>query len=41
MEKANDAINGDASFIKVVDSTGGCFVEDAALSVQSIYRKIG
>jgi hypothetical protein len=41
MEKATDAINGDPAFLKLVDSTGGCFVEDPSLTVQTIYRKIG
>ncbi len=41
MEKANDAINGDPGFLALVDSTGGCFVEDPSLTVQTIYRRIG
>ena len=41
VEKAQDALAGDLAWLKLVDSTEGCFVEEPAITVQSIYRKIG
>jgi hypothetical protein len=41
MEKAEDAISADPSFLKLIDSTKGCFVEDATTTQASIYRRLG
>jgi len=41
LEKAQTALAADASWIKLIDSTKGCFVEDPALTQQTIYRRIG
>lgn len=40
LEKAQTALASDASWIKLVDSTKGCFVEDPAITQQTIYRRI-
>jgi hypothetical protein len=39
-QAAGDAIAADTSLIKLVDSSAGCFVEDAAITQQTIYRRI-
>jgi hypothetical protein len=41
VEKAQDALGADIGFVKLIDSTQGCFVEDPALTVQTLYRKLG
>jgi hypothetical protein len=41
MEKAEDAIAADSSFLKLIDSTKGCFVEDATTTQATIYRRLG
>ncbi len=40
MEKAEDALAADASWLKLLDSTQGCFVEDPALTQATIYRRL-
>jgi hypothetical protein len=39
-EAAQNALAGDAKWIKFVDSTQGCFVEDAAITQQTLHRRI-
>jgi hypothetical protein len=41
MEKAEEATGADPSFVKLIDSTKGCFVEDATTTQSSIYRRLG
>ena len=41
MEKANDALAADPSMLKLIDSTEGCFVEDAGSTQTTLYRKLG
>jgi hypothetical protein len=41
MEKAEDALAADASWLKLIDSTKGCFIEDAATTQATIYRRLG
>jgi hypothetical protein len=41
MEKADAAVSADPSFVKLIDSTEGCFVEDAMVTQASIYRRLG
>jgi hypothetical protein len=40
-ESASDALAGDPSWVKLIDSTKGCFVEDAAITQTTLYRRIG
>lgn len=40
LEKAQTALASDSKWIQLVDSTKGCFVEDAAITQQTIHRKI-
>ena len=40
MEKAQNALAGDPSWLKLIDSTKGCFVEDPAVSQTTIYRRL-
>lgn len=40
LEQAQTKLAGDASWIKLVDSTKGCFVEDAAITQQTIHRRV-
>jgi hypothetical protein len=40
LEKAQTALAADASWVKLIDSTKGCFVEDASITQQTIYRRI-
>lgn len=40
LEAANDALSGDEAWIELVDSAEGAFVEDAALTTQTIHRKL-
>ena len=39
-EAAQNALAGDAKWIKLVDSTQGSFVEDAAITQQTLHRRI-
>ena len=39
-ETAEIALASDAKWIKLVDSTKGCFVEDAAITQQTLHRRI-
>lgn len=41
MEKAEEALAADTSWLKLIDSTKGCFVEDAATTQATIYRRLG
>jgi hypothetical protein len=41
MEKAESALADDPSWLKLIDSTKGCFVEDPSLTQATIYRKLG
>jgi hypothetical protein len=41
LENAGSALAGDPSWLKLIDSTKGCFVEDNSLSHTTIYRKLG
>ena len=40
MEKANDAQAADPNMLKLIDSTEGCFVEDAGATQTTLYRKL-
>jgi hypothetical protein len=40
MEKAEEAVSADPSFVKLIDSTKGCFVEDPMATQASIYRRL-
>lgn len=40
MERASDALTADEAWIDLVDSSGGAFVEDPAITTQTIYRKL-
>ncbi|MGI9577138.1 MAG: hypothetical protein ACR2OH_02955 [Microthrixaceae bacterium] len=40
-EKAQDALAAEPSWIKLLDTTEGAFVEDPALTQSTIYRKLG
>ena len=40
-EAAQSKLAGDASWIKLIDSTKGCFVEDAAMTQSTLYRRLG
>lgn len=40
MEKAESALSSDPSWLKLVDSTKGCFVEDPATTQATIYRRL-
>jgi hypothetical protein len=40
MEKAEDALASDATWLKLIDSTKGCFVEDPANTQATIYRRL-
>ena len=40
LQAAQDALAGDASWVKYLDTTGGAFVEDAAMTQSTIYRKL-
>ena len=41
MEKADTALSGDPSWLKLLDSTKGCFAEDANVTQSTIYRRLG
>jgi hypothetical protein len=40
MEKANDAQAADPGMLKLIDSTQGCFVEDAGATQTTLYRRL-
>jgi hypothetical protein len=40
MEKAEDKLAADPSWLKLIDSTKGCFVEDPAMTQATIYRRL-
>jgi hypothetical protein len=40
LEAAQNRIASDASWLKLIDSTKGCFVEDAAITQSTIYRRL-
>jgi hypothetical protein len=40
MQTAEDALAADAGWLKLLDSTQGCFVEDPAATQATIYRRI-
>ena len=40
MERANDALAADDAWLDLVDTTDGAFVEDPAITTQTIYRKL-
>ncbi|MGZ4800421.1 MAG: hypothetical protein ACXVL8_16085, partial [Acidimicrobiia bacterium] len=40
MEKADAALASDPSWLKLIDSTKGCFVEDPASTQSTIYRRL-
>jgi hypothetical protein len=40
MEKAEAALAGDPSWLKLIDSTKGCWVEDPATTQATIYRRL-
>ncbi len=41
MEKAESALASDPGWLKLLDSTKGCFVEDPNITQATIYRKLG
>ena len=40
LEAAQNKLAGDASWIKLIDSTKGCFVEDPMITQSTIYRRL-
>ncbi len=40
IESAQTAMAGDSSFLKLVDSGAGCFVEDASVTQQTFHRRL-
>jgi hypothetical protein len=40
MEQAENALAADRSWLALIDSTDGCFVEDAAVTQATVYRRI-
>ena len=40
MEAGQDAMAADPTWLKLVDSTGGAFVEDPSITVSTLYRKL-
>jgi hypothetical protein len=40
IESAGTAMSADASFLKLVDSSAGCFVEDSSITQQTFYRRL-
>jgi len=40
IEAAGTAMSADASFLKLVDSSAGCFVDDPSLTQQTFYRRM-
>ena len=40
VEAGQDALAADPSWLKLVDSTGGAFVEDPSITVSTLYRKM-
>lgn len=41
METADSALSGDSSWLKLLDSTKGCFAEDTNVTQATIYRRLG
>lgn len=41
LEVAQNKLAANASWIKLIDSTKGCFVEDAAITQSTVYRRLG
>lgn len=41
MQKADTALASDPSWLKLLDSTSGCFVDDPSVTQTTIYRKLG
>lgn len=41
LEAAGDAMAADPGWLKMLDATEGCFVEDAAITQTTFYRKMG
>lgn len=41
MQSAQRALAGEPSWLKLIDSTEGCFAEEASLTQSTIYRKLG
>ncbi len=41
MEKADSALSSDSSWLKLLDSTEGCFAADANVTQATIYRRLG
>ena len=41
MEKADNALSGDPSWLKLLDSTEGCFAADSSATHSTIYRRLG
>jgi hypothetical protein len=41
MEKADAALAADSGWLKLLDSTKGCFAEDASITQSTIFRRIG
>jgi hypothetical protein len=40
IEAAGNAMAADASLLKLVDSSAGCFVEDASITQQTFHRRL-
>jgi hypothetical protein len=41
MERADAALAGDSGWLKLIDSTEGCFTTDASVTQSTIYRRLG
>ena len=41
MEKAETALASDPSWLKLLDSTKGCWAEDTNVTQSTIYRRLG
>jgi hypothetical protein len=41
METAENALAADPSWLKLIDSTKGCFVEDPMITQATVYRRVG
>ena len=39
-QAAGDAITADTSLLKLVDSSAGCYIEDATITQQTLYRRM-
>lgn len=40
VQAASEALEADPAWLKLIDSTEGCFVADAAITQQTLYRKL-